>query len=445
MVFRFGRSALAIGLAAALFAACAGGRDNPPLWNPMARPLRTLPSYSTPAVSTSQLLESPRSGYKLLYSFGSVTSDGRYPLAGLIHVNGTLYGTTSGGGVYGHLGTVFSLSTSGKQKVLHSFGKGTDGHYPAANLIDVDGTLYGTTESGGKYGDKGSEAGDGTVFSITTSGIEKVLHNFGKGTDGKYPAANLIDVDGTLYGTTESGGAYDHSTSESGDGTVFSITTSGTEKILHNFGKGTDGEYPVASLSDVKGTLYGTTLFGGTNGGGTVFRISTSGKEKALHSFGKGTDGSEPDTGLINVNGTLYGTTEFGGVYGHSGTSSGEFGGTVFSITTAGAEKVLHSFGKGSDGNLPQAGLIDVNGTLYGTTFAGGAYSACALSGSPPCGSVFSITTTGQEKVSYSFGKRGDADGVRPAASLTNLKGTLYGTTFRGGAYDRGAVFAFKP
>jgi len=61
-----------------------------------------------------------------------------------------------------------------------------------------------------------------------------------------------------LYGTTEFGGTYDN-------GTVFSVNpNTGAETVLHSFGSGADGEYPIASLIDVKGTLYGTTEEGGT-------------------------------------------------------------------------------------------------------------------------------------------------------------------------------------
>jgi uncharacterized repeat protein (TIGR03803 family) len=101
--------------------------------------------------------------------------------------------------------------------VLHSFGKGSDGSEAGAGLIDVGGALYGATFQGGY-------CGRGTVFRITTGGTEKVLRNFGEGTDGSYPLAGLIDVGGTLYGTTYSGGLY-------GVGTAFSITTSGRESV----------------------------------------------------------------------------------------------------------------------------------------------------------------------------------------------------------------------
>ena len=131
-----------------------------------------------------------------MYNF-SVLPDGNEPAAGLIDVDGTLYGTTAWGGGYGH-GAAFSITSSGTEKVLHSFGKGTDGYYPQAGLIDVGGTLYGTTE----YGGSGSCSNDfyhgcGTVFSITTGGKEKVLHSFSDaGAQGSNPLAGLIDVGG---------------------------------------------------------------------------------------------------------------------------------------------------------------------------------------------------------------------------------------------------------
>ena len=112
----------------------------------------------------------------------------------------------------------------------------------------------------------------------------------------------------------------------------------------------------------MKDTLYGATFAGGTYNSGTVFGISKSGTEKILHSFDY-TDGYRPFAGLIEVNGTLYGTTGGGGAQGY---------GTVFSMSSSGAENVLHSFGGNSDGRDPEASLINVNGTLYGTTLGGG-------------------------------------------------------------------------
>jgi uncharacterized repeat protein (TIGR03803 family) len=184
-------------------------------------------------------------------------------LGRLVDLNGTLYGTASGGGKYGQ-GAVFSLSTSGGEKLLYSFKGGSkDGADPEGGLNAVKHTLYGTTARGGAHG-------DGTVFSITPTGTETVLHSF-TGSDGNFPLATLLNVNGTLYGTTSSGGAY-------GYGTVFSITLSGHETVLYSFSGppsgGFDGAHPESGVIDVNGTLYGTTYLGGADGTGTVYSIT---------------------------------------------------------------------------------------------------------------------------------------------------------------------------
>ena len=74
--------------------------------------------------------------------------------------------------------------------VLYSFGKPHDGQEPKAALTEVNGVLYGTTYGGGK--------GDGTVFSISTTGTEKVLYRFRGNKDGANPSASLVDVKGLL-------------------------------------------------------------------------------------------------------------------------------------------------------------------------------------------------------------------------------------------------------
>jgi uncharacterized repeat protein (TIGR03803 family) len=84
---------------------------------------------------------------------------------------------------------------------------------------------------------------------------------------------------------------------------------------------------------------------------------------------------------LLNVGGTLYGTTSLGG-----GGANGQ--GTVFSITPAGAETVVYAFRGGSDGSEALGDLIRVKDKLYGTTASGGG-SGCKGGG---CGTVFSIT-----------------------------------------------------
>ena len=90
--------------------------------------------------------------------------------------------------------------------------------------------------------------------------------------DGLAPDAGLIDVKGTLYGTTTGGGG--SSNCSGGCGTIFSIATSGKEKILHSFGGSTDGATPIGRLTKMGSALYGTTSAGGASNNGSVFELS---------------------------------------------------------------------------------------------------------------------------------------------------------------------------
>ena len=308
----------------------------------------------------------------VVHSFAGGTTDGSGPYAGLIMDSaGNLYGMTMYGGANSG-GTVFKISVDGTESVLYSFPAGSfsipavtttvggtwiAGQYGGL-VMDSSGNLYGVTNAGGT-------SNNGMVFKISAAGTESVVYSFmGGTTDGSDPEAGLImDSAGNLYGTTFGAGA-------AGAGTVFKITSGGTETILHSFAGGTtDGLEPRASVvMDSAGNLYGTTLAGGMKGDGTVFKLSPTGTETILHSFTGGTsDGSGPLAGLIIDNaGNLYGTTPSGGTKGD---------GTVFKVSPTGTETVLYSFAGGpTDGANPVGNLVmDSAGNLYGTTTYGGA------------------------------------------------------------------------
>jgi uncharacterized repeat protein (TIGR03803 family) len=265
---------------------------------------------------------------------------------------------------------------------------------------------------------------------------ETVLHSF-TGPDGADPRAGLvIGKDGTLYGTTT------FAAEPYCCGTVFQLTppeaVGGLWKVtvLQAFSTGSDGGYPYAGLALAKkGRLYGTTYGGGTSPAGTVFELNPPAKNDGawtgtvLHSF-NGVDGGNPYADLvIGKNGTLYGTTYGGG-------APPGVGGTVFQLTSpakigeAGTETVLYSFAGGSDGANPAAGLmIGTDGTLYGTTQYGGTSNL---------GTVFQLTPPTKiggawsETVLHSF--TGGSDGANPVAGLViGPNGVLYGTTTLGG------------
>jgi uncharacterized repeat protein (TIGR03803 family) len=376
---------------------------------------------------------------KVLYSFcaAQLCPDGSNPQASVIFdTAGNLYGTAIYGGnsncVRG-CGTVFELSRgNGKwaYKVLHHFeNNGKDGYYPAANLIlDAAGNLYGTTANGGT-------SQGGTVFELmpAKSGKwqEKILYSFSNESEPLAPV--VFDATGSLYGTTFYGGTYS-------DGTVFSLTPgkngNWTEKVLHNFDfNGEDGFSSRAGLVfDKSGNLYGTTLLGGTGGNGIVFE-ETRGKndswtENVLYSFTGQTDGGLANSPLVfDSSGSLYSTTVAGGSNGL---------GNVFKMTRSTKGKwaltTLYSF-ESIDGVYPEGGVIlDTAGNLYGTTYEGGFDNS---------GTVFKLTPGGgtwTETVVHSFGN--GQDGSTPDAGLImDASGNLYGTTNEGGTYGYGTVF----
>jgi uncharacterized repeat protein (TIGR03803 family) len=338
-------------------------------------------------------------------------SDGRFPNGTLVADNdGNLYGTTVYGGPNGcsglGCGVAFELKrgTGGKwtYEILHLFFQQIgDGAQPYAGLIfDSKGNLYGTTSVGGNT--SACTGGCGVVFELSPVGegqwTETVLYTF-QGHDGDGPYGPVtFDSSGNLYGTTIHGGAH-------GGGTVFKLTPGGqgwTDAVLHSFNFDTkDGYEPTYGVTfDSKGNLYGTTRFGGTNGGqgwGIAFELTPAGggswKETILHTFDRAKfGGGYVTSGLVlDQQGNLYGTTAWGG--GYDCPSGGGLGcGTVFRLTPQAdgqwSESVLHSFGKGNDGEFPGGGLArGSTGLLFGVAGQGG-YTGdpCGKDG---CGAIF--------------------------------------------------------
>src|SRR5271166_4440240 len=302
-----------------------------------------------------------------LYPFntsGNLT-DGGWPKAGVTRdASGNLYGTTFYGGlgtgcdiIYNGCGVVFKLDTSGTETVLHSFSGASDGWNPTARLVlDSAGDLYGTTGFGGAYG-------YGTVFKVDTAGNETIVHSFAGGRDGSNPNAGLVsDTTGNFYGTTQYGG---RGCAGHGCGTVFRIGADGTETVLYSFADVPEGASPLGGVAlDSSGNIYGTTWVGGMYSFGTVFSLDSSGNEKVLHSFTAGSDGANPMAApVLDATGNMYGTTSAGGSH---------FG-TVYQIDASGNESILYTFTGGLDGAYPYAHLlIDASGNLFGTASQGG-------------------------------------------------------------------------
>lgn len=338
----------------------------------------------------------------------------------------------------GGCGTIYKIDPVGNLTILYGFqGSNDDGAYPYGALLrDSAGNLYGATSGGGTSGRQAcSGYGCGTVFTLSATGRERVVYNFTGGVDGATPKANLaLGADGRVYSTTWIGGVYNW-------GVVYAVDKHGIQTVIHDFdGANHDGGEAAGGLvRDDTGTFYGLTL-GGDDlscwpgfqiGCGTLYQVTEAGDEKVLYAFTGGQDGSWPSGNLVrDTAGNLYGTSQ-GGPY-----NTGILG-AVFKLDTAGNFTVLHEFTGGVAGEDPYAGLTrDAAGNLYGTTIGGGG-TACPPNG---CGTVFVLEPSGKFTILHSF--TGGQDGWAPNAPLTlDPSGNLFGIATDGGAFNEGVVF----
>jgi len=410
-------------------------------------------------------------------------TDGGDPVGGVtLGTNGSLYGTTNGGGV--NAGTVYEMTPPAKSgalwgyNLLYSFTGTTDGGNPQGPLvIDKNGALYGLTSGS-----------CGTVFQLAPPALPggiwtySLLYTFMGGNDGCQPwwsGLVLNENTGVFYGTTAYGGS--SANSGYGWGTVFELAPPAapggtwTESVLYSFKGGSDGAYPQASLLYTGGALYGTAFTGGiaacgpalNEGCGTVFELKprTGGKwkESTLYSFQGGNDGGFSSAALVIKGGVLYGTTSQEYTFYDNGGDCLWGCGTVFELappvppSTAWTETMLYHFQapypppystcpvEQCDASIPVGGVVfGPNGALYGTTEAGGAFSTGTIFElAPPAAPGGAWTETMLYDTSFYAPTGGYTNfPSSPFASLTvGKKGTLYGTS----TGDAGMVFELKP
>ncbi len=425
------------------------------------------------------------------YDFGG-TTQGLYAVGtdqNLYSVNpatgaSTLIGPTGlGGGGFQALSSgatvLYSTApdTQGENTLLYSINTATGAATEIGNTgiaADVSsigfafGQLYAAEQSGNYY-TLNTSTGAATLIGNSGQALwglgfppatYSVLHQFTGGMDGSNPfAAFALDSAGSLYGTAAAGGSgtCDDDTLQ-GCGTAFKLAKRNgafTMDPLYQFRGGSDGAFPVRAMTiGSNGSLYGTTLAGGTGscsddgsaGCGIAFNMTpgptfpktpfTPWDEKILYRFTGEGDGGNPFTTLLfDASGNMYGMTVLGG--------ANNFG-TVFKLTSAGngnyTESVIYNFAGGTDGRNPDDGLIaDTAGNYYGTTASGGGSTNCTNG----CGTVFELSPNGSgwtEKVLYRF--QGPNDGENPDAGLVmDSAGNLYGNTWQGGPGGGGTVY----
>jgi uncharacterized repeat protein (TIGR03803 family) len=296
-------------------------------------------------------------------------TDGALPQGTLVWASdGNFYGTTASGGT-ADSGTIYKIAPDGSFTSLYTFCLGfpkcTDGSDPSGGLIQGrDGNFYGTTAAGGTNGYCGNIQ-CGTIFKITPNGTLSTIYDFcaqTNCTDGSEPFAAMIQGrDGTLYGTTYNGGT-------TNQGTVFNITLDGTFVTVYSFcpqfPSCPTGKSPGTLLQASDGNFYGEAGSGGAYlYWGTVFRMTPDGTVRTLHSFcadANCADGGNPAGLVEGTDGSLYGTTIQGGT-----STNCHYGcGTVYGLSVGLRPSIetLPTFGR-----VGSAVIILGNG-LTGTT-----------------------------------------------------------------------------
>jgi len=361
----------------------------------------------------------PVSPYSLTTLAAFNGTNGGNPGGGELVLSGsTLYGTTEWGEAYND-GMVFAVPVTGGTPTTLATFNSTNGCLPYATLALSGTTLYGTTEG------NTSASAFGTVYSVSTTGSNftnlatiSVPGNVG-------PEGGVIVSGSTLYGTSKTGGA-------SGYGEIFSVPTGGGNvTALHSWSGGgniTNGLYPMGSIVLSGSTLYGIATGGGANYAGTIYSVSTTGGNyTTLASFSS--DSGGPGGGLIISGNTIYGTTT-----GDGSTNDG----SVYSVSTSGGNFTTLATFNGTNGTYPLCELALSGSTLYGTTTYGGPNGV---------GTVFSVPTNGGGTAAdvttlYSFS---GTDGELPEGGVVLSGGDIYGTTEAGGAGNYGTVFELTP
>jgi len=412
-----------------------------------------LSTATAPAATRVMFGNAYSTGLTVLHSFQSAGGDLGYPYGNLVEgPAGAFYGLAdsreNGAPDSGGCGSMFKLSPppapGGKwsEKILFAFSG--DVCYPQNLVYGSDRALYGVTDSATAFRLAPPSQG-GTSWTI------RVIAEFGS-NDGPHPAvgrdpsALLAGSDGSFYGATEHGGKY-------GGGTVFRLTPPGsgsqawTTTVLHRFGSDSVVCAPEGGLAmDATGALYGFAAGCGPQGMGGVFRLTEASSgawtPTLLASFNYLAPGGIP---VFDAAGDIYGIA----VGADPSTGIGDFMGSVFELVNEGGgaytTSVLFSYNYYKPYKYFLGVALSPAGVLYGAASGvspdgNGNRDAPGFLWSLGPGSTGAIFTKLHD---FGTGKGGRWPSI--SSLFIGAKGDLYGVCLAGGEYDQGTVFRYVP
>jgi uncharacterized repeat protein (TIGR03803 family) len=238
--------------------------------------------------------------------------------------------------------------------------------------------------------------------------------------------------------------------------TVIQSAAAQTFTVIHNFTGGADGGQPVAGITkDARGNLYGTTSVGGSGiGYGTVYELTHNRSSwifAPLYTFAGGSDGESPQFRVvIGPGGSLYGTTYQGGACSYFGGC-----GTVFSlrppvsvcpnVNCSWPESVLYRFQ-----GPPNDGWGPYSDLVFGQDRS--LYGTTLAGGTGTClggagcGVIYQLKPSGGSWTESVIHNFSGIDGAEPTgAVIFDRVGNLYGTASASGQYGYGSVYELMP
>jgi uncharacterized repeat protein (TIGR03803 family) len=374
--------------------------------------------------------------YTTRFSFGTISHPAADPLGSLTQgSNGKIYGLTR------H--ELFEFDPANNTCIaLYDFyiaGYPLQGRWVYGEVTEVNGKLYGLTNSGGV-----NDIGVIFEFDLATKAFAKKF-DFQSSIGSKPFGSLVLGTNQKLYGTTSEGGA-------SNRGVLFSFdpATAVFQKI-YDFAGGPDGRYPTGNLTLMSnGKLYGATQLGGANDTGTIFELDpTTNVVTKKYEFTAPTNagtGTDPlGTMVLGANGLLYGYTGWNSNVPFVGSGAADFG-VIFEFNpTSNVYSKKLDFGYGPNGSFFWAGVNQeevnneliqyTNGKFYGTMPTGGSNSMGTLFELDPTTKVFT------KKVDFN-----GTNGKNPEGALVvGATGKMYGITRSGGANNSGVIFEYNP